>query len=132
VGGRPAPKIACRIPLSPGHNSFAQQHIKLRKLSFPIEKTFPPSDPLAIDILRLMAGYNDMALVIEWLEEHLKEPEEFNEKTWAAGRLDLQLRLLFAMMHETLNVLVEIQKQQDFPKLEKGLDGNGQGALGFL
>ena len=106
--------------------------MKLRKLAFPIEKTFSPSDPLAIDILRLMAGYNDLALVIEWLEEHLKEPEEFNEKTWAAGRLDLQLRLLFAMMHETLNVLVEIQKQPDFPKLEKGFDSNGQEALGFL
>src|SRR5713101_7866276 len=106
--------------------------MKLRKLSFPTEKTFPPSEPLAIDILRLMAGYNDMALVIEWLEEHLKEPEEFNEKTWAAGRLDLQLRLLFAMMLETLNVLVEIQKQPDFPRLEKVLDDNGQNALGFL
>ena len=106
--------------------------MRLRKISFPIEKTFPPSDPLAIDILRLMAGYNDMALVIEWLEEQLKEPEEINEKTWAAGRLDLQLRLLFAMMHETLNVLAEIQKQGDFPKLEKGLDGNGQRALGVL
>jgi hypothetical protein len=60
--------------------------MKLRKLSFPIEKTFSPSDPLAIDILRLMAGYNDMALFIEWLEEHLKEPEEFDEKnlgSWA-------------------------------------------------
>jgi len=106
--------------------------MKLRKLSFPIENTFPSTCPLAIDILRLMAGYNDMAIVIEWLEERLKEPEEFDEKTWAAGRLDLQLRLLFAMMHETLNVLVEIQKQPDFPKLEKSLDDNGQAALGFL
>lgn len=106
--------------------------MKLRTLSFPVEKTFPPSDPIAIDILRIMAGYNDIALVIEWLEENLKEPAEFNEKTWAAGRLDLQLRLLFAMMHETLNVLVEIQKQPGFSKLEKVLDENGHGALGFL
>jgi hypothetical protein len=106
--------------------------MKLRALSFPIEKTFPPSDPLAIDVLRLMAGYNDVALVIEWLEEHLKEPEEFHEKTWAAGRLDLQLRLLFAMMHELLNVIEDIQKRPGFPQLEKGFDDNGQNALGYL
>jgi hypothetical protein len=106
--------------------------MKSRPLSFPIEKTFPPTDPLAVDILRLMAGYNDIALVIEWLEEHLEEPEEFHQKMWAGGRLDLQLRLLFAMMHETLNVLVEIQKQPDFPSLEKRLDHTGQKALGFL
>lgn len=106
--------------------------MKLRTLSFPIEKTFPPSDPLAIDILRLMAGYNDMALIIEWLENHLDEPADFDEKTWAAGRLDLQIRLLFAMMHETLNVLVEIEKQSGFAKLEKDLDGNGEEALAYL
>lgn len=106
--------------------------MKIRTISLPIAATFPPSDPLAVDLLRLMAGYNDMALVIEWLEAHLKEPEDFNEKTWAAGRLDLQIRLLFGMMHESLNVLVGIQKQPDFPKLESTLDRNGQSALAYL
>jgi hypothetical protein len=106
--------------------------MNLRTLSFPIEKAFPSSDPFAIDILRLMAGYNDMALVIEWLEGHLKEPEDSNEKSWAAGRLDLQLRLLFAMMHETLNVLAKIEKRSAFQKIEKTLDSNGQTALAYL
>jgi hypothetical protein len=96
----------------------------LRKLSFSIEKTFPSSDPPAIDIFRLMAGYNDMVLVIEWLEAHLKEPEDFDEKTWAAGRLDLQIRSLFGVMHESLNVLIGIQQQPEFPKLEGEKSGD--------
>ncbi len=106
--------------------------MKIRPVSFLIEKTFPPSDPLAIDILRLMAGYNDLALIIEWLEEHLKEPMDQHEKLWTAGRLDLQLRLLFAIMHEILNVMEDLQEQPGFPQLEKRLDDKGRSALGYL
>jgi len=106
--------------------------MKIRPVSFPIEKTFPPSDPLAIDLLRLMAGYNDLALVIEWLEEHLEEPDDQHEKSWAAGRLDLQLRLLFAIMHEILNVMEDLQGRPGFPQLEKRLNEKGRIALGYL
>jgi len=106
--------------------------MKIRPITFPIENSFPPSDPLAIDILRLMAGYNDLALIIEWQEDYLKEPPDTNDKTWAAGRLDMQLRLLYSVMHETLNVLQDIQKQPDFPKLERRLDSNGRDALNSL
>lgn len=103
--------------------------MRIRKEQFTIAKTFPPDDHLAIDLLRLMAGYNDLALIIEWQEAHLKEPEDFYETTWAAGRFDLQVRLLRAIMYEILKVIDELEKLEDFQKLKTMLTDEGKLSL---
>ena len=101
----------------------------IRTQSFTIVKAFPPDDPLAVDLLRLMAGYNDIVLVVEWLGSNLEEPHDYHEKMWAAGRLDLQIRLLRATMHEILNVLEEMERLRHLSRLEGQIDEDGQSAL---
>ena len=103
--------------------------MEIRLEPFNVSETFPPSDPLAVDLLRLMAGYNDLAFVVEWVEAHLTEPDDDNEKTWAAGRLDLKLRLLYAIMYETLSVLDQMPHEDGFSRLERQLNQSGRSAL---
>jgi hypothetical protein len=106
---------------------------KKKRLAFPfnIAKTFPPSDPLAVDLLRVMAGANDIAMVTEWIYAHKQMPKNPEALSYAAGRWSLQFRLLAAIMFETLIVLDEMEKfrQPDFSSLKASLDEDGISAL---
>ena len=88
--------------------------MKIRDQSFALKGMFPADDPCAIDLLRLMSGYNDLALIVDWLESHKKVQADFSEQSWAAGRLDLQIRLLRSILHESLIVLEEAEKVPAF------------------
>lgn len=100
--------------------------------SFPVAKIFPSSDPLAVDLLRLMAGYNDLAYIVAWTDAHKRIPGIPAALTLAAGRWFLQLRLMAAILHEILDVLDSIQKLSGFRDLEGSLDRDAQAALDQL
>lgn len=104
----------------------------IRVETFPAGDLFPANDALAIDLMRLMAAYNDLAFTVEWLEAHLTPPEGFNEQTWAAGRLDIQIRLVRSIMHETLKVIEDMKAQPGYSELEAKLDEEGRNALARL
>jgi len=95
-------------------------------------KCSPPDDPCAVDLLRLMSGYNDLALIVDWLESHKEVPEDFSEQSWAAGRFELQIRLLRSIMHETLIVLEEAEQSSAFKELEAQIGEDGRRALARL
>ena len=57
--------------------------------SFIIARVFPAADPIAIDLLRLMAGYNDLLFVMEWFEAHRRAAVNENARKIATGRVSL-------------------------------------------
>ncbi len=106
--------------------------MQIRDQSFALKQMFPPDDPCAVDLLRLMSGYNDLALIVDWLESHRGVPEDFSEQSWAAGRFELQIRLLRSIMHETLIVLEEAEQSSAFKELEAQIGEDGRRALARL
>jgi len=99
---------------------------------FYIQKVFPPSDALAIDLLRLMAASNDIRHIDEWMNAHLQTPKEKLAHLVAAGRWYMQLRLAAAVIHEALNVLIQMHEKGHLTALSEGLDARGKKALATL
>ena len=66
--------------------------------TFSIEEAFPPTDPVAVDLLRLQAAYNDLSLVWEWANGHKKTPKDRLARKVADSRSFLQLRQLAAII----------------------------------
>lgn len=94
--------------------------------SFLIEKTFPASDPVAVDLLRLQAAYNDLSFVWEWASAHKKAPKGRLATKVADSRLFLQFRQLAAIIWEALKVVNEMERLAGFKHLEKQMDGEGR------
>ncbi len=103
-----------------------------RAVDFPIATTFPPSDPVAVDLLRLQAAHNDLFFLFEWVDAHLQIPGSHEAKLLAASRWSLQFRLLAATMHEALQVLDGLENGSGFPALERRLDADGRSSLARL
>lgn len=97
--------------------------------SFLIEKTFPASDPVAVDLLRLQAAYNDLSFVWEWASAHKKAPKGRLATKVADSRLFLQVRQLAAMIWEALKVVKEMEKLPGFQRLEEKMDADGLHSL---
>lgn len=93
--------------------------------SFSIAKTFPASDPVAVDLLRLQAAYNDLSLVWEWASAHKKAPKDPLATKVANSRSFLQLRLLAATIWEALKVVEEMEKLPGFQRLKEKMDAVG-------
>ncbi len=102
--------------------------MKIRDKSFALKRMSPPDDPRATDLLRLISGYNALVLIVDWLESHKEVPEDFSGQSWAAGRFELQMRLLRSIIYETLMVLKEAQKFPAFEALEAQIGEDGRGA----
>lgn len=93
--------------------------------SFLVEKAFPPTDPVAVDLLRLQAAYNDLSFAWEWASAHRKAPKGRLATKVANSRSFLQLRLLAAIIWEALKVVKEMEKRAGFQHLEEQMDGEG-------
>lgn len=112
---------------------MAKKEIRRKKeFSFPVAKVFPPANRLAIDLLRLMAGFNDLAFIASWVDAHKQIPEKRGSKVLAAGRWFLQLRLLSSLLHEVLNVLAQAERQAEFRQIERLLPLDARAALAQL
>jgi len=94
--------------------------------SFLIDKTFPASDPVAVDLIRLQAAYNDLSFVWEWASAHKKAPKGSLATKVADSRLFLQFRQLAAMIWEALMVVEHMQKLAAFQRLEEKMDAGGR------
>src|SRR5438093_1374580 len=105
---------------------------KLDGYSVLIAKVFPPDDPVAVDILRLMSVCNDVYFVEEWVNGHKSIPKDRNALTVASGRNALQVRLLYSFLYEGLKVMNELANQPQFLKLRPTLDDDAETAFARL
>jgi len=100
--------------------------------NFTIAEVFPPDDPVAMDILCLMAAHNDLAFVGDWIRAHLQIPTARAAKSVAASRLFFLQRLFAAMMAEVLKTLEHLEDLAGFEAVRQRLDDDGQQALTTL
>jgi len=70
-----------------------------------VARVFPATDPVAIDLLRLMCGCCDLFHVTKWILGSMQRPKEFGGVVIAHGKTMLQFRLLASYLHESLSVL---------------------------
>ena len=79
-----------------------------------IGQVFPATDPIAIDLLRLMCGCCDLFHVAKWIFGSMQRPKEFGGVVVAHGKTMLQFRLLASYLHESLNVLQHLVNCPEF------------------
>jgi hypothetical protein len=106
-----------------------KQRTKRTVFSLLISKVFPIDDAIAIDILRLMSGCNDIYFLEEWVKGHMRMPTHRDALSLATGRNALQMRLLYSVLHESLVVIHQLKGRAGFEKLEPLLDDTGKEAL---
>src|SRR5687767_7830800 len=91
-------------------------------LTFVASTMFPPSNPLAMDILRLMAAYNDLSEILDWMIGTRAVVSKRIAWKRARIRMSVQNRILLGLLHEAFVVLDQMQGTQEFKTLEeKGL-----------
>ena len=100
-------------------------------MTFTVAKVFPPTDLLAIDLLRLMAAYNDLREVAEWMEAPSGTPSEKVELDIDRMKLGLLYRTLLGILHEAFRVIDSMQTP-DFKRVAEGLTPDGRLALDRL
>lgn len=93
-----------------------------------IEKGFPFSDPLAVYLLRLMGGYNDLIALAEWTADD-KLSGDSVDRIISLGRRFLKLRFIASVFYEVLHVLEKFEKEPDFGRLKHNFDDEGKTAL---
>ncbi|MBI3621036.1 MAG: hypothetical protein HY208_02450 [Nitrospirae bacterium] len=104
-----------------------------KRYSFPVLKVFPASDQIGLDLLRLMAAYNDMQRIAEWMNAHQgPSPVDPIAKEIAKGRLSMQYRLMISYLHEAFEVIKQMEQLPNFQGIEDRLDQEGKEALDTL
>jgi hypothetical protein len=102
-------------------------------ITFVASILFPPSNPLAMDILRLMSAYNDLSEVVDWMIGMGAAGGKRIAWKRARIRMSIQNRILLGLLHEAFVVLDQMQGTQEFKVLEeKFLSGGGKEALMIL
>jgi hypothetical protein len=100
---------------------------------FSIEKAFSPSDPVAVDLLRLLAAYNDFSSVDEWLLQDLSKDNEelsfISKIHFTVSKIDLQLRLLGSILHEAILTIDEFADSPSSQAVLRELDSVGMSTL---
>ncbi len=96
---------------------------------FQVQRVFPPSDKLGLDMLRLMAAYNDIGRVIDWLRAEPANQKNERARKISSARRSMLLRLLVSFLHEAYKVIDEMENLDTFPRLETLLDKQGREAL---
>jgi hypothetical protein len=103
-------------------------------LTFVASDVFPPSSPLGMDILRLMAAYNDLAEILDWMigrRAIITKPIAWKR---ARIRMSVQHRIQLGILHEAFVVFDQMQGTPEFKELEERgfLSGRGRQALTYL
>ena len=95
-----------------------------------IPLSFPADDPIAIDLLRLMAAYNDLIALAEWASADKYLDDDKTDKIIRAGRRFLKIRMIASFFYEAMKVLQELESEPDFKRqLVKRLSRVGLEAL---
>lgn len=89
---------------------------------FEISKVFHPGDELGLNLLRLMAAYNDLVFVKEWEELNSFPLDRTGQLKIDTGRSFFQKRLIAAIFLEILPILHDLKEVQDFKRIKKTFD----------
>jgi hypothetical protein len=94
---------------------------------FVVARVFPATDQLGVDILRLMAAYNDVREVAEWMIQPSEEGGKFYQDKHRM-KLGFLYRLFIGIMHEALGI-VDSMQTTDCKRLIDTLPTDGKQAL---
>jgi hypothetical protein len=95
-----------------------------------IPLSFPADDPIAIDLLRLMAAYNDLIALAEWVSADRDLADDKADRIIQVDRRFLKLRMIASFFHEAMKVLEELEQEPDFEaQLERRLSTEAQESL---
>lgn len=97
--------------------------------SLSLHEAFPSSNLLGLDILRLMATYNDLSWVRSWIVDMKESPRDPIGRELFLSKMSFLVRLMMAFVHEGFAVLDQMEKLEEFEKLERKLDQEGMKAL---
>lgn len=109
-----------------------RQKVRYDVFSFRVKGTFPHDNPLAVDLVRLMAAYNDMGEVIEWMSVHGSVTTKPLASKKSRIRKGIQHRVLLSLMHEAFAVFDQMQSSREFKAAVTKLGSRGKGALAQL
>lgn len=98
-------------------------------IKFVAADVFPPSSKLAMDILRLMAAYNDISEVLDWIIGTRSIATRRIAWKKARMRMSIQHRILLGLMHETFRVVDQMQGTDEFKKVKALLPEKGMKSL---
>ena len=101
-------------------------------LTFVPSEVFPSSSELAMDILRLMAAYNDISEILDWVIGSRSIVTRRIAVKKARIRMSIQNRMLLGLMHETFRVIDQMQGTDEFKKVRDLLPESGLNALKIL
>lgn len=102
---------------------------KITEFCCSVHQAFPTDDPLALGLLRLMAGYNDLMAVAQWSSEDKELSDDAADSTICIGHRFIKLRLIASFFYEVLVALAELEKEPEFKKLESRFNQEGRDAL---
>ncbi len=103
---------------------------KKMKFCSSIPLSFPANDPIAIDLLRLMAAYNDLKALAVWASEDKCLMDEEADKIIQIDRRFVKLRVIASFFCEAMTALQELEREPDFhARLVKRLSKEGLEAL---
>jgi len=106
-----------------------KRNIQYRRVSIKVAQVFPVDDPLALDLLRIMAALNDLGFIAEW-HDGTRSPTTSKERTIIQGsRFFLQVRLISSFLHEAFKVIGEITQLPEFNILHQQMEEEGRKAL---
>jgi len=101
-------------------------------LRFVAADVFPPSSELAMDMLRLMAAYNDITEVLDWVLGTRSIATRRIATKKARIRMSIQNRILLGLMHETFRVIDQMQGTKEFKDVQAMLPESGMKSLQSL
>lgn len=102
---------------------------KITEFCRSVHQAFPNHDPLALGLLRLMAGYNDLMALAQWSSEDKELTDDAADSTIRIGHRFIKLRLIASFFYEVLTALAEFEQEPEFKKLESRLNLKGRDAL---
>jgi hypothetical protein len=98
-------------------------------IKFIAADVFPPTSELAMDILRLMAAYNDISEVLDWMIGTRSIATRRIAEKKARIRMSIQNRILLGLMHETFRVIDQMQGTGEFKEVKALLPERGMKSL---
>ncbi len=97
-----------------------------------VKEVFPPSDLLGMDILRLMAAYNDLIHIMDWTRAFKGSKKEGTTRKIALSRFSLQLRLSLSLLLEAVEVIKQMKSLDEFENFRSTLSEPGKDALDYI
>ncbi len=96
---------------------------------FPVPLGFPTTDPIALDLLGLMTGYNDLIALAEWASYDKELADDPAEDYIRIGQRFVKLRFIASVFYEVLLVLERLEQEPGFKQIAGALDEQGEAAL---